>query len=111
MKIKMTSLYRGDIYQKITLRKEFSPGKYETVFVGILYKEKAILLKVNNGYIDIDNVKDEKTLKATNNILGDIIPFEDEEGTLYVNPDSIESLNNKGSISFKKLKKERLTIR
>lgn len=110
MKIKMTSLYRGDIYKKITLRKEFSPGKYETEFLSILYKKKAILLKINNGYIDIDNVKDEKTLK-NNDILGDIIPFEDEEGTLYVNPDSIESLNNKGSISLKKLKKERLTIK
>ena len=63
MNIKVTSLCIGDIYQKTTVRKEFRPGKFGTDVTSVPYKENALLIKVGNGYVDIDTIKDEKTLK------------------------------------------------
>ena len=119
MNIKITSLYLGDIYKKTIIRREFKPGKFSTDVKSISYKENTLLIKVGNGYVDIDTIKDEKSLKEKYNelnalgefrngcgILKDTIPFDDNEGLLYVDYDSLKMVNsNKSVISFKKLKK------
>lgn len=122
MNIKVTSLCIGDIYKKITVRKEFSPGKFGTNVTSVPYKENALLIKVGSGYVDIDTVKDEKTLKKKYNevnalgnfrngcgILRDTIPFDDNEGLLFVDYESIKDTGYEGStVSFKRLKKVRV---
>lgn len=121
MNIKVTSLCIGDIYQKTTVRKEFRPGKFGTDVKSVLYKENALLIKVGSGYIDIDTVKNEKDLKEKYNevnalgefrngcgILRDTIPFDANEGLLYVDYESIKDTSyDTKSMSFKRLKKVR----
>ena len=122
MNIKVTSLCIGDIYKKMTVRKEFSPGKYGTNVTSVPYKENVLLIKIGNGYVDIDTIKDEKTLKERYKevnalgdfrndcgILRDTIPFDDNEGLLFVDYESIRDIDYEGSsIPFKKLKKVRV---
>lgn len=121
MNIKVTSLCIGDIYQKTTVRKEFRPGKFGTDVTSVPYKENALLIKVGSGYVDIDTIKNEKSLKEKYNevnalgefrngcgILRDTIPFDDNEGLLYVDYESIKDTSyDTPAISFKKLKKVR----
>ena len=121
MNIKVTSLCTGDIYKKITVRKEFRPGKFGTDVKSVPYKENALLIKVGSGYVDIDTVKNEKDLKEKYNevialgdfrngcgILRDTIPFDDNEGLLYVDYESIKDTSyDTKAVSFKKLKKVR----
>lgn len=121
MNIKVTSLCIGDIYQKITVRKEFRPGKFGTDVKSVLYKENALLIKVGSGYVDIDTVKNEKDLKEKYNevnalgefrngcgILRDTIPFDANEGLLYVDYESIKDTSyDTKAMSFKRLKKVR----
>lgn len=122
MNIKVTSLCIGDICKKMTIRKEFSPGKFGTNVTSVPYKENALLIKVGNGYVDIDTIKDEKTLKKKYNevnalgdfrngcgILRDTIPFDDNEGLLFVDYESIKDTDYESStVSFKRLKKVRV---
>ena len=122
MNIKVTSLCIGDIYKKMTVRKEFSPGKFGTNVISVPYKENVLLIKIGNGYVDIDTIKDEKNLKEKYNevnalgdfrngcgILRDTIPFDDNEGLLFVDYESIKETDYESStVSFKRLKKARV---
>lgn len=120
MNIKISSLCIGDIYKKITVRREFRPGKFSTDVTSIPFKENALLIKAGSGYIDVDTIKNEKDLKKRYNevnalgnfrngcgILRDTIPFDDNEGLLFVDLESLhDSSYNGKSISFKKIKKD-----
>ena len=84
-------------------------------------KENALLIKVGSGYVDIDTVKNEKDLKEKYNevnalgefrngcgILRDTIPFDANEGLLYVDYESIKDTSyDTKAMSFKRLKKVR----
>ncbi len=125
MHIKITSLYIGDIYKKLEIKKEMpsSSNGFYMETLSILKKEKAFLLKVGSGYVDLDEINDEKTLKSKYNeinalgdfrngcgILRDTIPFLDSEGEDYVDYESLETFTypfKKDKISFKELKKIR----
>ena len=122
MFIKITSLYLGDIYKKISEENEFRPHKFSLKVTTVPYKENALLLKVGEGFVDIDTIKDEKDLKEKYNevnalgefrdgcgILKDTIPFFDSEGELYIEHDSIRRADYKGKvISLNKLKQKRV---
>lgn len=122
MFIKITSLYLGDIYKKITEESEFKPRKLSLSVTSVPYKENALLIKVGEGFVDIDTIKDERDLKEKYNavnalgefrdgcgILKDTIPFFDTEGDLYVEHDSIRRADYKGKvISLNKLKHKRV---
>lgn len=122
MNIKITSLCIGDIYEKTTIRREFKPNSFCTTTTSIPYKKDALLIKIGNGYVDIDTIKDEKNLKEKYNevnalgdfrngcgILRDTIPFDDNEGLLFVDYESIKETDYESStVSFKRLKKARV---
>ncbi len=121
MNIKITSLYISNINMKQTVTKKIKQNSFCTSTVSVLYKKDALLIKVGNGYVDIDDINTEKDLKKMYNevnalgdfrngcgILRDTIPFFDEEGIYYVDHEAIRKTNYKGDvISFKKLKKMR----
>ncbi len=122
MRIKIKYICIGDIYQKKVERKEFSPGKYGTNVTSIPYKNDAILIKMGSGYVDIDTIENKRALKEKYNevnalgnfrngcgILRDTIPFDDNEGSLFVDYESIKDIACKyPSVSFKTLKKARI---
>ena len=121
MNIKITSLCIGDIYEKTTIRREFKPNSFCTTTTSIPYKKDALLIKMGNGYVDIDTIDNERKLKEKMKevnalgefrngcgILRDTIPFYDDEGELFIDYDSLKESSYEGtSISFKKLKKDR----
>lgn len=121
MNIKITSLCIGDIYEKTTVRREFKPNSFCTTTTSIPYKKDALLIKVGNGYVDIDTIDNERKLKEKMKevnalgefrngcgILRDTIPFYDDEGKLFIDYDSLKESSYEGTnISFKKLKKDR----
>ena len=121
MNIKITSLCIGDIYEKTTIRREFKPNSFCTTTTSIPYKKDALLIKIGNGYVDIDTIDNERKLKEKMKevnalgefrngcgILRDTIPFYDDEGELFIDYDSLKESSYEGtSISFKKLKKDR----
>lgn len=121
MNIKITSLYISNINMKQTVTKKIKQNSFYTSTVSVLYKKDALLIKVGNGYVDIDSINTEKDLKKMYNevnalgdfrngcgILRDTIPFFDEEGVYYVDHEAIRETDYKGDvISFKKLKKMR----
>ena len=121
MNIKITSLCIGDIYEKTTIRREFKPNSFCTTTTSIPYKKDALLIKIGNGYVDIDTIDNERKLKEKMKevnalgefrngcgILRDTIPFYDDEGELFIDYDSLKESSEEGtSISFKKLKKDR----
>ena len=63
MNIKITSLCIGDIYEKTTIRREFKPNSFCTTTTSIPYKKDALLIKIGNGYVDIDTIDNERKLK------------------------------------------------
>lgn len=121
MNIKITSLCIGDIYEKTTIRREFKPNSFCTTTTSMPYKKDALLIKMGNGYVDIDTIDNERKLKEKMKevnalgefrngcgILRDTIPFYDDEGELFIDYDSLKESSYEGtSISFKKLKKDR----
>ena len=121
MNIKITSLCIGDIYEKTTIRREFKPNSFCTTTTSIPYKKDALLIKIGNGYVDIDTIDNERKLKEKMKevnalgefrngcgILRDTIPFYDDEGERFIDYDSLKESSYEGTIiSFKKLKKDR----
>lgn len=122
MQIKITSLCLGNIDKKQTIRREFKSNSFCTDTIATIHKENALLIRVGNGYVDIDSIKDEKALKSLYKevnalgefrngcgILKDTVPFDENEGDLFVDYESIRDTSYQGkSISLKKLKEERI---